>query len=74
MVIRAIGAFGQSQIILEKRKPASMTISPCFRDPNRNFAQILLQPTFGPSNIIRTSMGTVDLVALDELHLSRECV
>jgi hypothetical protein len=35
---------------------------------------VLLQPTFGPSNVISTSGGTIDLVALDELQLSRECV
>ena len=74
MVIRANGAFGQTQVILGKHKQASMTISACFRDQDRNFASILLQPTFGSSNIIPTSMGTVDLVALDELHLSREWV
>jgi hypothetical protein len=74
MVIRAAGAFGQSHVIVGKHKQASMTISPCFRDPVLNFARIMLQPTFGPSNIISNSLGTMDLVALDELQLSRECV
>ena len=74
MVIRAAGEFAQSHVIVGKHKQVSMTISPCFRDPNLNFARILLQPTFGPSNVISMSGRTIDLVALDELHLSRECV
>ena len=74
MVVRAVGAFGQSHVIVGKHKQASMTISPCFRDPVLNFARIILQPTFGPSNSISNALGTIDLIALDELHLSRECV
>lgn len=74
MVVRAIGSFGQSHVIIGKHQQASMTISPCLRDPVLNFARILLQPTFGPSNAISISGGTIDLVALDELKLLRECV
>jgi hypothetical protein len=74
IVVRAIGAFGQSHVIVGKYQQASMTISPCFRDPVLNFARILLQPTFGPSNVISISGGTIDLVALDELQLLREGV
>ena len=74
MVVRAVGAFGQSHVIVGKHKQASMTISPCFRDPVLNSAKIILQPTFGPNNVIPVSGGTIDLVALDELQLLRECV
>lgn len=74
MVIRAVGAFGQSHAIVGKHRQASMTISPCFRDPVLNFSRIILQPTFGPNNVISVSARTIDLVALDELQLLRECV
>lgn len=74
MVVRAAGVFGQSHVIVGKHKQASMTISPCFRDPMLNSVQIILQPTFGPNNVIPVSASTIDLVALDELRLSRECV
>jgi hypothetical protein len=74
MVVRAVGAFGQSHVILGKHRQASMTISPCVRDPVLNFASILLHPTFGPGNDISISGDTIDLVALDELQLLRESV
>jgi hypothetical protein len=74
MVVRAFGVFGQRQVIVGKHKQASMTISPCLRDSILNFERIMLQPTFGPSNVISITGGTIDLIALDELQLLRQCV
>jgi hypothetical protein len=72
MVIRAFGAFGKAQTIVSKNTDASMSILRLFRNPVINYARILLQPSFGPSDTIGASGGTIDLVALDELRLSRE--
>jgi hypothetical protein len=71
MVVRATGAFGQAQVMVGKTKPTLMKISPIFRDPLLNFAYILLQPAFGPHTTDRFFLDTVDLIALDELQLSR---
>jgi hypothetical protein len=73
MIVRATGAFGQAQVMVAKTKPNSMKISPIFRDPVLNYAYILLEPTFGSHTTGRLFFDTVDLIALDELELSR-CV
>ena len=71
MIVCASGAFGQTQVIVGKAKPTLMKISPIFRDPLLNFAYIFLEATFGHHTTHRFSFDTVDLIALDELQLSR---
>src|SRR5262249_48807532 len=71
MVVVAAGVFGRCQAIVGKHKDASLVIWPLFRDPVRNFVMVLLKPTFGPTASIPMSPGTSDLIALDELQVSR---
>jgi hypothetical protein len=71
MMVRARGRFGQTQVMVGKNKLTLMRISPIFRDPLLNFAYIFLEPTFGFHTTDQFSFDTVDLVALDELQLSR---
>jgi hypothetical protein len=71
MIVRATGAFGQTQVMVRKTKSTLMKISPIFRDQLLNFSYIFLEPTFGSHTTNRFLFNTVDIIALDELQLSR---
>jgi hypothetical protein len=71
MTVRAIGPFGARTTLVKKPQQTRMIIFPLFADPARSPTRILLQPSFGPSETIPESPATIDLIALDELEITR---
>ena len=71
LFVRAIGVFGSAQNLVKRNDEATLTISNVFADPIRKHAVILLEPTFGVNGIIAATPGTIDIVALNELRLTR---
>jgi hypothetical protein len=72
MLVRASGLFGLAQTFVQKSRQSSILAFPLFSESFRNASAILLRPTFGPEKYIEGTPGTMDLVALDELHLTRQ--
>lgn len=71
MLVRVSGSFGLAQIFVQKSKQSSILAFPIFQDLVGNASAILLQPTFGPNKTIEATVGSMDLIALDELQLTR---
>jgi hypothetical protein len=71
MMVRASCTFGSTHVLVQKSQRVRLVISPLFVDPNRSYVRIMLEPTFGPSENIPASAGTMDLIALDELEIER---
>jgi hypothetical protein len=71
LFVRAIGVFGSAQSLVKRNEEATLTISNIFSDPIRKHAVILLEPTFGVNDIIAATPGTIHIVAVNELRLTR---
>jgi hypothetical protein len=71
LFVRAIGVFGSIQSLVKRNEEATLTISNVFADSIKRKAVILLRPTFGVNDIIAATPGTIDIVALNELRLTR---
>ena len=47
MLVRANGAFGSRQVIVQKSRQTRMVLSPLIADPMRSYLRIILEPAFG---------------------------
>lgn len=71
LFVRATGAFGSAQTFVKRNGAAILTMCEIFADPIHNHTTIVLEPTFGPSSAIAKTAGTLDIVAIDELQITR---
>jgi len=71
LFVRATGPFGSVQSLVQKNEEATLTLSDIFADPTRNSVLIVLETTFGANDKIATTPGTIEIVALNELRLTR---
>jgi hypothetical protein len=56
---------------VQRNEEATLTLSDIFADTTRNYALIVLETTFGTNDKIAATLGTVEIVALNELRLTR---
>jgi hypothetical protein len=71
LVVRATGAFGSAQKLVKRNEETTLTLRDVFADPTLNHTVIILEPSFHPGNGVVETAGTVDIVAIDELRLTR---
>jgi hypothetical protein len=71
LFVRATGAFGSAQTLVRKNDEAIFSLSEIFADPVGNATVIMLEPAFGPGSGILETAGSFDIVAIDELRLTR---
>jgi hypothetical protein len=71
LFVRATGAFGSGQTLVKRNDEAVLTLSDVFADPMHDHTAIVVEPTFGPRDKIATTAGTIDIVAINELQLTR---
>jgi hypothetical protein len=71
LFVRATGMFGSIQTSVKRNEETILTLSGILADPGRNHVLIFLQSTFGPRDAIMATPGSVDIVAINELRLTR---
>lgn len=71
LFVRATGAFGWAQTIVKRNNEAILTLPNILANPLRNHTAIVIEPTFGPRDKIAATAGTIDIVAINELLLTR---
>jgi hypothetical protein len=71
LFIRATGAFGSAQTLVRKNDETIFTLSGIFADAVGYGTVIMLEPAFGPGSGILKTAGSSDIVAIDELRLTR---
>jgi hypothetical protein len=71
MIVYARGEFGSTHIIVGKHEPSRMCISRLFSCRAGNQVRIVLEPSFRATGMIEEGPGTMDLIALDEIELTR---
>jgi hypothetical protein len=71
LFVRATGVFGSTQTLVTRNEETILTLSGILADPIRNHAVIVLQSTFGVNDRVAATPGSVDIVAINELRLTR---
>jgi hypothetical protein len=71
LFVRATGAFGSEQTLVRRNDEAVLTLVNILADPLRRHTVIVLEPSFGARGKIAATAGTIDIVAIDELRLTR---
>jgi len=69
--VRANSVFGSAQKLLKRGERTILTLSGIYADQDRDYTVLVLQSTFGTHSKIAESPGTCDIVAINELQLTR---
>lgn len=71
LFVRATGAFGSAQLLVRRNDEAVFTLTDIFAHSLRSHSVIVIEPTFSPGGRIMETAGSSDIVAIDELQLTR---
>jgi hypothetical protein len=71
LFVRATGSFGSVRGLVKRNEEDILTISKIFAEPLGKHSLIVLESTFGANDIITATPGNIDIVALNELKLTR---